>query len=160
MAEFYYEDSSEKSAHPIDRKSQQILIYLASYTDSTVENLVERVNVASKSEVDIRIREYLGSDAARLVCKARTDQATLGDREPPSYYTLTEEGERFVAENKASMSMPSDFKEVSGSIRELRTDVTEIRDSMHRLDADELSDELTMLAERLDSIQEHLSKYD
>lgn len=127
---------------------------------SEPEELVEKVDSVSESEIQKRIKKHLGPDAAGFVTRSSTTQETLDDTEPPTYYELTEEGEQFVVNNKATLSMPADFKELAETADGLRADVIEIRDSMHRVDADELSEELSQIAHRLESLQRHLSNYD
>lgn len=160
MPEFYYEVGNEESAYRIDEVSQRMLVYLSSHRSSGFEELVEKVGADSESEIHARIKDHLGPESAGLITQSTTTQETLGDNEPPTYFELTEEGERFVMNNKATLSMPADFKELSDTIGELRKDVIEIRDSMHRIDADELNEQLSTLAHRLESVQSHLSNYD
>lgn len=160
MTDFYYKISSEESAYRIDEPSQQILVYLFSNRMSDLEVIIEKVGDISESEVRVKMKDYLGPDAAGLITQSETTQETLGDDAPPIYYELTEEGEQFVAENKANLSMPADFKESVEDIEAIRTDVIEIRDTMHRVDTEELSESLSTVAHRLESLQDHLSNYD
>jgi hypothetical protein len=160
MAEFYYKVSGEESAYCIDEVSQQILVYLFSNRESELDGLVDKVGVNSESEVHDRIKNQLGTEAAELITQSPMNQETIGDREPLTYYELTEEGDQFVRNNKATLSMPADFKELADIIGGLREDVIEIQDSMHRIDADELNEELSTLAHRLESLQTHISSYE
>lgn len=160
MPEFYYETYDEESAYRIDDVSQQILVYLYSDRISDLEDLVDKVGVASKSEIDERLKEYLGPDAAGLITQSESTQQTIGEKGPLLCYELTEKGEQFVENNKATLSMPANFEELADTIGELRTDVVEMRDSMHRVDADELSEQLSRLARRLESLQTRVSDYD
>jgi hypothetical protein len=158
MPDFYYQTNSEKQAYRIDKVSQQILVYLYSNQDARLEQIVNGVSVSSKSEVNIRLDEVLGSEEAGLTTGSDTAQATI-DGSQFEHYQLTEVGENFVMGNKPNLSMPADFKALEEKINTVQKDIIDTKGSLHRIDADELSEQLSGYAERLDSVQNHISNY-
>lgn len=160
MVEFYYDREGEESAYRIDEVLQRVLVYLSAHGQSPLTELVETAGPVSESELRERITEYLGIEAAGLVTQSESAQETLGDGELVVYYELTKDGEQFVAENKSLLAMPADFAEIADTIGELRMELVETRDTMHRLDAEELSERLSDLAQKLESLQYHISNFD
>jgi hypothetical protein len=158
MPDFYYQTNREKQAYRIDKVSQQILVYLYSNQDARLEQIVNGVSVSSKSEVNIRLDEVLGSEEAGLTTESNTAQATF-DGSQFEHYQLTEVGENFVMKNKPDLSMPADFKELEEEINMIQKDIINTKESLHQIDADELSEYLSGYAERLDSVQNHISNY-
>lgn len=159
MPDFYYQTNGEKQAYRIDKVSQQILVYLYSNQDTRLEQIVNGVSASSKSEVNIRLYEVLGSEEAGLTTESDTAQATIDGSGQFKYYQLTEVGEKFVIENKSNLSMPADFKKLEKTINNIRNEILDTKESLHRIDADELSEQLSGYAERLDSVQNHISNY-
>jgi len=160
MADFYYQVDKEKQAYHIDDASQQILMYLYSNRESMSEKIIEAVSTYSKSDISMRLNEVLGDEEAGLITHPDPRQTTFSNSNQPTYYELTKEGENFVKNNKSNLSMPDDFNEIKNKIKILQGDITSIQDSMHRIDTNELNEQLSEFVERLDSIQDHISNYE
>lgn len=146
--------------YEIDEPSQQLLVYLASHGETSIPDLVERTGVESKQALRARIADAIGPDAANLVTAPRVTQMTIDGSEGVDRYRLTEEGDVFVTEHLASLSMPADFRQLAETVAQIQDDITDLNDSMHRIDADELSTQLTEVMSELEEVRARISAYD
>lgn len=160
MPEFYYEANDEQPAYRIDEISQQLLVYLSSYGPTSLRQIVDGVGAGIEVEIQTRIRQRLGPEAANFITQSTYTQQTFDGSEERIQYELTEEGEKFVRNNEATLSMPADFEELANRMAELRTELTETIDSMHRIDAEELNEQLTDINDQLEDLQNRLTKYE
>ncbi|MDH5020359.1 hypothetical protein [Halobacterium rubrum] len=128
MADIHYETIDSGGVYLIDEISQRFLVYLHLHGGSPPDEAMNPVGVSQKSEIHTRVNENLGSEAAGLVEEHEFVRNTLTGEQDVFHYRLTDDGESFVYNHKASLSLPADLTELAEKVAGLRVDLDDLRD--------------------------------
>jgi hypothetical protein len=146
MTDIYYETDEGETLH-IDEVSQRLLVYLLLHGKTNLDDAVGPVGVEEKSDLERRVQEPLGPEAAELVVEEESSQTTFGDQPAIRYHRLTEKGREFVYDHRERLAMPADLAELAREVADLRVEQSE---------AGNIDDRLSRIEERLYEIEEQL----
>lgn len=147
MANIHFEANDSEETFMIDETSQRLLVYLHLHGGVSPEETIDPIGAMNESDVHTRVDENLGPQAAGLIEENRFTRNTLSGEQEVFQYQLTEEGEKFVFDNKATLSMPADLAELAKKVAELHVEQNNLRD---------FEDMIYDLEERITEIEEQL----
>jgi len=154
MTVIVYDREGSSGEYLVDEVAQQILVYLSFYGVDRVEPISKTLGVGSE-EVSSRLDQVLAPSRAGLVKEREERQMTLGDREPPVEYTLTDQGASFVYRHKSLLKTPTKFQNLARSLSDAENSREEANSRM-----DELKYQYETLENTLESVQDKIDDLD